>query len=71
MKMTIAAKRIGATWEGALIVDNKFQRALTGEKLEDVVLRGLVGLMTPEHSEGTDVMIEVLCETPGEVKSGS
>lgn len=66
MKLTVAAKRIGDKWEGALVVDNKFQRALVSDTLDDVVLRGLAVLFTIPRPEGTDVVVEALVEEPAD-----
>ena len=66
MRLTIATKRIGNVWEGALVAEGKFQRALVGEKLEDAVLRGLVGLLALDLPEGTDVVFDIVTETPEE-----
>lgn len=66
MRLTLAAKRVGDKWEGALVVDNKFQRALVADKLDEVLLRGLAGTLAVNRPEGTDVVLELVVETPGE-----
>ena len=64
MKMALAAKRMGTGWEGALIAEQKFQRALVNEKLEDLVLRGLAPLLANNYPEGTDIVIDVFIDEP-------
>lgn len=66
MKVTIATKKIGETWEGALVVDQRFQRALTSDKLEDLILRGLVGVLaaTKDAVDGTDVVFDIAVDQP-------
>ncbi len=66
MRLIIATKKIGDSWEGALLAEGKFQRALVGTKLEDVVLRGIVGLLALDLPEGTDVVFEIATETSEE-----
>jgi hypothetical protein len=65
MKLTIAAKKVGDKWEGALVTDGKFQRALVSDKLDDVVLRGLASILISARPEGTDVLVEAIVEEPG------
>ena len=62
MQLTVAAKQIGANWEGALIIDGKFQRALVDPKLENVVLRGLASTLLIAHAEGTEITINMTVE---------
>lgn len=62
MQLTVAAKQIGANWEGALIVDNKFQRAMVDPKLETLVLRGLTPMLMVAHAEGTEITINITIE---------
>lgn len=65
MRLTVAARKIEGKWEAALVAENKFQRALLGEKLEDVVLRGLLAVLETPHPDGTIVTIDVLAEPEG------
>lgn len=67
MKLMVAAKRIGDKWEGAVVVDNKFQRAIVTDKLEGIVLRGVASLLMNNYPEGTDVLVDVTVE---EAKDG-
>jgi hypothetical protein len=66
MRLTVAAKKIGDKWEGALVSEGKFQRAIvTDDGLDEVVLRGLFALLSLNYPEGTNVVIEAVVETPG------
>jgi hypothetical protein len=65
MKLTVASKKVSGQWEGALVVDGKFQRALVEPTLETLMQRGLSYLLF-DNPEGTSVMIEVSKEKPGE-----
>ncbi len=62
MKLTIAARKIDNKWEAALVSEGKFHRALLSEKLEDVVLRGLLAILETPHPEGTLVIVDVATE---------
>lgn len=66
MKLVIGAKKIDNKWEGALVADGRFQRAFVSDKLEDVILRGLVGVFTGVLPEGTNVVVDVMTETPSD-----
>ncbi len=66
MRFTIATKKIGNSWEGALVANGKFHRALVGNQLEDAVLQGLIGLFALDLPEGTDVVFDIVTETPAE-----
>lgn len=67
MRMTIAAKKIGDKWEGALVADNRFQHALVGDKLEDILLRGIVALSAVDQPDGVNVLVEITTETEEEI----
>lgn len=68
MKLTIAArKHADKTWDGALVSEGRFQRALVGETLEDVVLRGLAGFLSVPHPIGVSVVVDVTTETAEEI----
>lgn len=63
MKLTIVARRIDKEWEAALVVDGHLSRTLNSDKLEDVVLKGFLSLMT-EHPDQTHIVIDTVVETP-------
>lgn len=67
MKIAVAAKKINGEWEGALVVDNKFQRALVAPTLEEVLLRGLVPVFALEGND-TALLMEVTVDGPDETK---
>jgi hypothetical protein len=69
-RISIAAKLIQPElWEGALIIDGKFQRSYTGSTLMEVTERALLALWAPKYSPGTSVVLEVVTEE-GEPDAG-
>jgi hypothetical protein len=68
MRMTIATKKVGSGWEGALVVEGKFLRAFASNSLSDLVNRGIVALSEHTLPDGTDVVFDVICETPEEAE---
>ena len=66
MRLTVAAKRNNGNWEGAVVADGKFQRALSGDTLSNVLLKGLASVALVNRPEGTDVVLELVIEEPKE-----
>lgn len=71
MKITLAMKKIGPeNWEGAQIVDGKFQRAYVGTSADDIVTRGMIAALVLPQPEGTTIVVEAQI-TNGEPDGGS
>lgn len=64
MRMTIAAKQISGTWEGALIVEGKFRRSYTAPTLAEIVERALTPLFAYADGaeQGTSVLLDITSE---------
>lgn len=67
MIVTVAAKRIEGSWEGALIVDGRFSRGLKGKLLATEISRLIAPFLAHERPDETEVTINIAINEP-EVK---
>jgi len=68
--MTIATKRIGDKWHGAVIANDNFMQSLIEDSLEVLVQKALVGVLIDDRPEGAAVNINIVT-VPPEAASGS
>ncbi len=65
--VTVAARKVGESWEAALIDGGKFMRAYTssrGGNLSEIVGALLSGYLTMDRNQGTSVGISISVSEP-------
>jgi hypothetical protein len=67
--MQIAVKKVGDKFEGALIVDGRFQRALSSEHLSSITSAFLVGVINAQHNQGTEISFDIEVSTEVEIQA--
>lgn len=67
MHQTIILKKVNRVWEGAIVKDNRFERGINGETLEEAALKGLVGILSRELDEGSTISFEIRTDSAEEL----
>lgn len=66
MRLTIAGKKRGEKWEGALLEENNFKSVLLGEDLTTIVLGGLAEILVRNFPDGQNIVMDIFVETDQE-----
>jgi hypothetical protein len=70
LNVSIAVKRIEEKFEGALFVNNRFQRATTGETVNAILSRLLMPYLSrPQWDNGDEVGIQMSIASAAEVEA--
>lgn len=59
VKIVIACRKIDEQWEGAVISQNRFTRALINKDLYKMITSQLTGLLVSDRPEGTEITLEL------------
>lgn len=66
-QVTVAARKVGETWEAVLLQDGKFMRAfqgLVGGSLNGLVGPALTTYLMVERNEGTEIGVNISVNEP-------
>ncbi len=58
--ITMATKRRGNEWRGALIIDNEFQDAVIGPSLPEMVANAIGPILVQEFPEGQEIAVTIV-----------
>lgn len=67
LHQTVVLKKVGKNFEGVLARDNRFERSLGGETLEEAALKGLASILSQEIAEGGTISFDVQIESYEEI----